>query len=393
MFGQLTALQTLNVGNKIQGCTKRKGFGATCHMHNVLRVWKRDIIRLFKAPAALVVVGALIVLPSLYTWFNVIGFWNPYENTGNLRVCVVNEDAGAESDLMGKLDIGSQIVESLKGNDQLGWAFVDRETAESEVMSGSAYAMFVIPEDFSRCFTTLLDEGSKRPTLEYRVNEKNGAVAPKITDTGATTLDETINETFTSAASEAVAESVDAALSEYRSNVSASNSDALGKLGDSIAEIDNARTAMKDLSSHVSTARDRAKAAQSELSAAKDGIALAAQSLDDASSLTFDLQKILSEFWASMQSTLDEGSSFASQSAAKARQFHHESPGLGRRSACRRSGDAAARAPRHRGTRDAARHVAFERPGLRDPFRTACEPQDADERPFGFPRQPSHRRQ
>ena len=61
-------------------------------MGNVLRVFKRDVLRLLKAPCALVVVIALLVLPSVYTWYNVVGFWNPYDNTGNLRVCVGNED-------------------------------------------------------------------------------------------------------------------------------------------------------------------------------------------------------------------------------------------------------------------------------------------------------------
>ena len=66
-------------------------------MKNVLLVLKRDFLRILKAPASIVVVLALIVLPSLYTWFNVVGFWDPYGNTGNLRVCVVNEDEGSSS--------------------------------------------------------------------------------------------------------------------------------------------------------------------------------------------------------------------------------------------------------------------------------------------------------
>ena len=37
-------------------------------MGNVLRVFKRDVLRLLKAPCALVVVIALLVLPSVYTW-------------------------------------------------------------------------------------------------------------------------------------------------------------------------------------------------------------------------------------------------------------------------------------------------------------------------------------
>ena len=55
-------------------------------MRNVLKILKRDLLRLLKTPQALVVVFALMVIPSLYTWYNVIGFWNPYDNTGNLTV-------------------------------------------------------------------------------------------------------------------------------------------------------------------------------------------------------------------------------------------------------------------------------------------------------------------
>ena len=74
-------------------------------MGNVLRVFTRDLKRLAKAPAAWVVAIALIVLPSLYAWINVYGFWNPYDNTGELQVCVVNEDAGYKDKTLGKLDI------------------------------------------------------------------------------------------------------------------------------------------------------------------------------------------------------------------------------------------------------------------------------------------------
>ena len=109
-------------------------------MGNVLRVFKRDVLRLLKAPCALVVVIALLVLPSVYTWYNVVGFWNPYDNTGNLRVCVVNEDAGASSELTGELHVGDMIVEELRENEQLDWAFVDRATAMDELDAGASYA-------------------------------------------------------------------------------------------------------------------------------------------------------------------------------------------------------------------------------------------------------------
>ena len=87
-------------------------------MKSILRVFKRDLARLLRAPAALVVVLALTILPSVYTWYNVLGFWDPYENTGNLKVCVVNLDHGGSSEMTGKLDVGEQIVGELRKNMQ-----------------------------------------------------------------------------------------------------------------------------------------------------------------------------------------------------------------------------------------------------------------------------------
>lgn len=105
-------------------------------MKNVFRVLKRDILRLLKVPPAMVVILALLVLPSLYTWYNVLGFWDPYESTGHLHVCVVNEDEGADSELTGHIDVGEMIVDELHGNDQLDWQFVDYDEAMDQVKSG-----------------------------------------------------------------------------------------------------------------------------------------------------------------------------------------------------------------------------------------------------------------
>ena len=109
-------------------------------MHNVFRVLMRDLKRIAKAPASWVVILVLIILPSLYTWFNVVGFWNPYNNTGALKVCVVNEDAGAHNDLLGDLQLGDQIVDQLHENTQLGWEFTDYDDAMAKISSGEAYA-------------------------------------------------------------------------------------------------------------------------------------------------------------------------------------------------------------------------------------------------------------
>ena len=94
-------------------------------MGNVFRILKRDVLRLLKAPAAVLVVLVLLVLPSLYSWYNIAAFWNPYEATGNLTVSVVNLDTGAENDLTGALKVGDQVTEELLANEMLNFVSQD----------------------------------------------------------------------------------------------------------------------------------------------------------------------------------------------------------------------------------------------------------------------------
>ncbi len=50
-----------------------------------------------------------------------------------MRVCIVNEDAGAQSDLTGSLNMGDEIVGCSLWNTQLGWVFTDRDEALEEL--------------------------------------------------------------------------------------------------------------------------------------------------------------------------------------------------------------------------------------------------------------------
>ena len=118
-------------------------------MNNVLKVLARDFNRLVHYRAALVVCIVMLVLPSLYTWYNVKGFWDPYSNTENLQVSVVNLDQGATSELTGQINVGDMVSQELEANQQLTWVITDYDTAMDQVMSGQSYAVFVIPEDFT----------------------------------------------------------------------------------------------------------------------------------------------------------------------------------------------------------------------------------------------------
>lgn len=286
-------------------------------MGNVLRVFVRDVKRIAKVPAAWLVALFLIVLPSLYAWFNILGFWDPYKNTGNLRICVVNEDTGVSDDVLGDLDLGDQIVDQLKGDSQLGWDFVDRDQAMRAVESGQAYAAFVIPQDFSADMATILTGDFTAPTLEYYVNEKTGPVAPKITDTGATTLDTTVNDTFVSTASETVAAGIDAWLDGAESSLDAAREDASGNLDEVARDIRDARSALEGLSTSARDASAKADEAKAVLGEAKAQAVLLSSILGDVSVLAGDASAGIVGFSASMGSALDQGSSLLSKASSE----------------------------------------------------------------------------
>ena len=97
-------------------------------MKQIWRIYKTDLRNVAKHWAAIVIVVGLMILPSLYAWFNIKASWDPYGNTKEVPIAVSNEDAG--SNLRGKdINIGNEIVDSLKKNKNLGWKFVDEKQA------------------------------------------------------------------------------------------------------------------------------------------------------------------------------------------------------------------------------------------------------------------------
>lgn len=175
-------------------------------MSRMAQVWQlfiRDCGRVLRNPAALLISIGVIILPSLYAWFNIAANWDPYGRTESLKVAVVSLDEGTEFNGF-KLRLGDKIEEKLKVQGQIGWQFPEYEEALQGVADGSYYAAVIIPEHFSEDLTSAFTSRLQRPSLRYLVNEKRNAIATKITDKGAQAIQENINESFWSTVSETV---------------------------------------------------------------------------------------------------------------------------------------------------------------------------------------------
>ena len=166
-------------------------------MRNIIAIFKRDLSRVRGSVVALIVAVGLVIVPTLYAWFNIAGSWDPYGNTGNLKVAVANSDNGYMSDLIPvRVNIGDTVVSALRENDQLDWRFVSESDAVEGVRSGEYYAAVVIPENFSSRMMTVFSSDAEHAEIVYYENQKANAIAPRVTDKAASTVRQQIDETF-----------------------------------------------------------------------------------------------------------------------------------------------------------------------------------------------------
>lgn len=173
-------------------------------MNKILKVFTNDMKKISTNVIAVVIILGLSILPSLYAWFNIFSNWDPYgpSSTGNIKVAVVSDDAGAEISGL-EINIGATVVEALQANNTIGWVFTDNsdETIEG-VKAGDYYAALVIPETFSADMVSFLTGDLEHPQIIYYENGKKNAIAPKITQKAQKTVRQQVNATFISTLAE-----------------------------------------------------------------------------------------------------------------------------------------------------------------------------------------------
>lgn len=175
-------------------------------MRNVWLIFREDASNLFRNVMSVIITIGLVVLPSLFAWYNILACWNVFERTGDLPIAVANEDAGYASDLFPvKVNIGEKVVSALRGNDLIKWVITDGDDAVEGAKSGKYYASLVIPSDFSLQMLTFYDGDAESVPIMYYVNEKKNAISPNITGAGAEEVSAQVNSAFASTMAEVIA--------------------------------------------------------------------------------------------------------------------------------------------------------------------------------------------
>ena len=265
-------------------------------MRNAFTVLGRDLRRIRRAPKSWAIIIGLLVLPSLYAWVNIVAFWDPYGNADHIKVAIVNQDEGASTDLTGEVNVGEQVVDQLKTNDQLGWQFMDHDEAMEAVRSGSSYAAIVMPPEFSRDLLTITTGDFVRPELEYYTNEKANAIAPKLTEVGASTLDTQINSNFIGTVAKTLAQKAEQAGVDAGDWLIDSRSETLTALDQALATVQAARMSMTELDGAIGPGTEAVADARRALERVDATIGDVTDAATEAQDLVHEVQQDLVDF-------------------------------------------------------------------------------------------------
>lgn len=281
-------------------------------------ILKRDVKRIIRVPKVWIIILGILIIPALYAWFNIRAFWDPYGNTGNIRVAVANVDEGASSELTGSIDVGSQVIDQLKENDQLGWQFMDTDAAQHAVKTGDVYAAIIIPKDFSENLLSVTTGNFTQPKLQYYVNEKASAIAPKMTDQGANQLDQQITNTFKKQVAGAATDQLKDAGESLELQLLSSQDVALGALDSASGDLTSVREDLSDLRDGITDAQDSLSDAQGTLADVDGLLADVQDSLSQAQDVMDEAQQEVIDFTDQATTAYADGMSELADAASQA---------------------------------------------------------------------------
>lgn len=157
---------------------------------------RREWQKLLKNKILLIVMIAIIAIPTIYTTLFLGSMWDPYGKLNNLPVAVVNEDKEVTYGDT-ELSVGKDLIENLKENDSLAFNFVDSEVANLGLKNGTYYMVITIPEDFSFNASTLMDEKPQKMELKYATNPGTNYIASKMSESAVAKIKDSIETEVT----------------------------------------------------------------------------------------------------------------------------------------------------------------------------------------------------
>lgn len=201
---------------------------------------KNEWKHLVKNKLMLVVVIAVITIPTIYTTLFLGSMWDPYGNVDKLPVAVVNNDKAVEYE--GEtLNVGQELVDQLAEDGSLDFRFVDAADAEQGLDDGSYYMVITIPENFSANASSLTSDAPEKMVLDYETNPGTNYIASKMSETAMKTIEASVRESVTKTYVQAVYDQI-VVIGDGMQDAA----DGTGELQDGAVQLKDGNTTMTD---------------------------------------------------------------------------------------------------------------------------------------------------
>lgn len=262
-------------------------------MKNICNIFITDFKRIKTNVVAVVIMLGLIILPSLYAWFNILSNWDPYgeASTSKIKVAVASDDQGINIENT-YFNMGDKVISALEANMTIGWVFTDTtQEAIDGVYSGDYYAALIMPDDFTSDLVSFLADDVQHPEIIYYENEKKNAIAPKITAKAKTAVQQQVNATLISTVAQVLTTAADTVMdTSGLQTMGVTSSDTLidvliEKLGSAITELNtfealvdsflvvtDSVTATAEIAQESTTAEDVISSGQNAVSKAQGAL-------------------------------------------------------------------------------------------------------------------------
>ncbi len=285
-------------------------------MKKMFRILKHDFKNASKNMIIFVVIIGITILPALYAWFNIAANWDPYGNTKDLPFAVVSKDNGYQYKTI-HINAGDSILDGLEKNDKMGWKFTNEKDAKDGVKRGKYYAAIIIPEDFSKDLLSIVSGNFKQAKLEYYVNEKKNAIAPKITDKGVQAIEESIGSEYVDTLGKTLA----TAMGLVGDDFTAKKGEVVDKV---VSDLKGAKSDIKVFKKSVNVLISTLDSIDDLIKSTKDLQPTAEKSLNKAGVFNEDIKGLLkstknsaSQVTSSLEGIINSGSNYISAASDK----------------------------------------------------------------------------
>lgn len=154
-----------------------------------------ELKRFKKTKLGRIALGAVVLLPLLYSVLYLWAFWDPFGHVNKLPVAFVNDDEGTV--YKGEeIHAGDQVVDALKKQDQIHFDFVSNQDAVDGVKDGKYYFMVRLTPEFSTAATSSAGTNATQAVIQANYNSANGYLSTLIGENTMRTLVPTISATL-----------------------------------------------------------------------------------------------------------------------------------------------------------------------------------------------------